>query len=173
MEKKAIRNKIRRVKDFPEKGVNFLDITPALRDRACFRDAINLMAAMVRNEKIDKIVGLDARGFIFASALAYKLGTGLVIARKKGKLPCRTVACDYGLEYGKATLEIHADAIAEGERVLVVDDILATGGTAAAAGELVRRLGGVLAGMLFFAGISGLEGRKKLNGINVKTLLTF
>jgi adenine phosphoribosyltransferase len=173
MDKKAIKDTVRIIKDFPKIGINFLDITTTLNDRKCFRSTIDLMAEMAANKKIDKIIGIDARGFIFASALVYKLDCGLVLARKKGKLPYRTHSRSYGLEYGEASLEMHADAVLPGENVLVVDDILATGGTAEATKALVRESGGNLVGFLFFGEIIELNGRARLGGSPTSALLEF
>lgn len=173
MKTSEIKEKVRLVADFPKKGISFLDITTILEDAKGFKSTIKKMVEMVNGEKIDKIVGLDARGFIFASALAYELNTGLVIARKKGKLPSKTVSCSYGLEYGKSELEIHEDSILPNEKVLIVDDVLATGGTAEAAMKLSETLGGNIVGFIFFAEIKELEGRKKFNGANIKSLLEF
>src|SRR3990167_11445449 len=125
-----LKSKIREIADFPIQGINFKDITPLLEDKSAFRDAINGLADAFRDKKVDKVVGIDARGFLLASAVAYLLNAGMVIVRKKGKLPHQTIVREHDLEYGRGTLEIHVDAIKKGERVLVIDDVLATGGTA-------------------------------------------
>lgn len=168
-----LKKRIRRIQDFPKPGVAFRDITPLLQDKKSFRQAINNLAKLFLNEKIDKIVGIDARGFILAAALAYKLGKGLAIIRKKGKLPYKTFSQNYQLEYGKATIEIHVDAIKNGERVLIVDDVLATGGTLEAAVKLVTRSGGRLVGIALLINLKDLQGLKKLKGIKVKFLMEY
>jgi len=146
-----LKDKIREIPDFPKKGVNFKDITPLLEDPKYFKQAIDLLINQLGDttSKLNKIVAIDARGFLIASALAYKLGAGIVIVRKKGKLPHKTVACDYDLEYGKEILEIHKDSIKPGEKVLIVDDVLATGGTVKATVDLVEKLGGKIIGIIF------------------------
>ncbi len=164
---------IRDIPDFPKPGIIFKDITPVLSDPHLFRDAIDLLIERVTPMQPAKLVGVDARGFIFASAVAYKLGLGLVVARKKGKLPWRTESVSYALEYGEATLEVHADAITPGERVVLVDDLLATGGTSAAALQLVQRLGGSTVGAVFFIELSFLQGRDRMPGVDVQALLEF
>ena len=141
-----LQSKIREIPDFPKKGVSFKDITPLLEDAKYFRYLIDILFKKYKDKKIKKIVAIDARGFLIASALAYKLKTGLVIVRKKGKLPFKTVGCDYDLEYGKETLEIHKDSIKPKERILIIDDVLATGGTALAAAKLVKKLKGRIIG---------------------------
>lgn len=164
---------IRNVPDFPKPGIQFKDITPVLLDGALFRDAIDLLAEPCAAAGVTKIVGIDARGFIFGSAVAYKLGLGLVVIRKKGKLPHITEAVSYALEYGEATVEMHADAIEPGERVALVDDLLATGGTAAAAAQLVRKRGGEVARAVFLIELAFLSGRHTLGGIPADALITF
>jgi adenine phosphoribosyltransferase len=166
-----VSSSIRIVLDWPISGVNFLDITTVLEDKEMFSSVIDKMSELIEHLKIDKIIGIEARGFIFASALAYKLKTGLVLARKKGKLPSNTISRDYGLEYGQSILEVHEDSIKAGEKILVVDDVLATGGTAKAACELTGRLGGKMVGALFFIEIPSLNGEEKLDGINCMSLL--
>ena len=144
-----LRAKIREVPDFPKPGILFYDITTLLKDGKRSRDVIDRMADAVKGEQIDLVVGMESRGFIFAAPLAYKLGAGFVPVRKLGKLPAETIEVEYDLEYGTATLEIHRDAITPGQRVLIVDDLLATGGTVLGTIELVRRLGGEIAGLSF------------------------
>lgn len=173
MKVNEIKEMVRMVPDYPKKGISFLDITTVLGNARCFKNSIAHMAEKVSHIKIDKIIGLDARGFIFASALSYELGCGLVIARKKGKLPYKTISCSYGLEYGKDELEIHSDSILPGENILIVDDVLATGGTAEAAMKLTNGLEGNLTGLLFFAEIEKLNGRAKFNGGKIESLLKF
>jgi adenine phosphoribosyltransferase len=161
---------MRDVPDFPKDGVLFKDMTPILADAALFARVVAWMGEGA--ERIDKVVGIESRGFIFAAPLAGPLEAGLVLARKKGKLPYATVSRDYALEYGTATLEMHTDSIQPGDRVLVVDDLLATGGTARAAVDLVRELGGVVVGLTVLSELSFLDGRKKLD-CPIRTLLTY
>lgn len=152
---------MRDIADFPRDGVLFKDFTPVLHDPALFVRVVEWLAALDTN--IDKVVGIESRGFVFAAPLVGRLDAGLVLARKKGKLPWNTVSQDFDLEYGSATLEIHTDAIQPGERVLVVDDLLATGGTARATVDLVRRLGGVVAGLAIVTELTFLDGRKRFD----------
>jgi len=164
---------IREVPDFPKPGILFYDITTLLRDGAAFRAVIDQMAAAVKDDRIDLVVGMESRGFIFAAPLADRLGAGFVPVRKLGKLPAETIEVEYALEYGTATLEIHRDAIAPGQRVLIVDDLLATGGTVLGTIELVRRLGGEIAGLSFMVELSALGGRDRLDEFAIHTLLTY
>ncbi len=157
-----LRAAVRDVPDFPSPGVVFKDITPMLADGALFRLTIDALVETVAGQGVVKIVGIDARGFIFAAAVADRLGCGFIPVRKPGKLPWKTEGVAYDLEYGSNQIEIHADAIAPGERVWVVDDVLATGGTAAAAAALVQRLGGELVGMSFLIELGFLKGRELL-----------
>lgn len=177
MDLDLLKSKIRSVEDWPKPGVVFRDITPALEDKESFKFLIDEMARLAQEagqgEGIDKIVGIDARGFILASALAYKIGAGLAIARKKGKLPRETIYRQYGLEYAADCLEMRKDSIRAGERVLIVDDVLATGGTMRAVCDIVKELGGEIAGILFFIELEGLKGREKLAGQKVESLLKF
>mgnify|MGYP001483019895 CR=1 FL=1 len=173
MNNSEIKKTVRLVKDFPKTGVSFIDISTALEDAKVFYSIIDKMAEMTKGLAIDKIVGLDARGFIFASALAYKLGKGLVIARKKGKLPFKTISCPYGLEYGKDELEIHVDSILEGENVLIVDDVLATGGTVEACEILIEELEANIVASLFFAEVEELQGRGKLSSEKIYSFLKY
>jgi adenine phosphoribosyltransferase len=167
------KNLIRHVPDFPKKGILFYDITTLLKDKDAFREAIDTLAARYRNQQIDLVLGVESRGFIFAPILAYQLGAGFVPVRKLGKLPAETVKASYDLEYGEDTLEIHRDAIQKGQRVLVVDDLLATGGTAAAVIQLIRQLGGEVVGVVFLVELEFLNGRKKLDGYDVYSLLQY
>jgi adenine phosphoribosyltransferase len=153
---------IRDIPDFPTKGIIFKDITPVLRDPKMFRDAIDLLSSRHKGRKIDAVVGIDARGFIFSACVALKLGAGLVPVRKKGKLPYKTEAIGYDLEYGSNILEMHVDALKKGDRVLIVDDLLATGGTAYATAGLVEKLGAKVVELDFLIELSFLPGRKKL-----------
>ena len=165
--------KVRSISDWPKKGIVFRDITPILEDKKLFQFLIDKLAEACLGKKIDKIVGIDARGFILASALAYKLKTGLAIVRKKGKLPYRTVSKQYTLEYAAETLEMHQDAILPGEKILLVDDLLATGGTMCATCDIVKELGGKIVGILFFIELPALKGKEKLKGQRVKSLIQF
>jgi adenine phosphoribosyltransferase len=153
---------IRDIPDFPKKGIIFKDITTLLSDKDAFKEAIDVFIGRYKGKKIDKIVAADARGFIFGGALAYELGTGFVPVRKKGKLPYKAISADYELEYGTDTLYAHEDCIVPGERVLIVDDLLATGGTAKAICELVKRLGGEVVELAFLIELDFLSGRSKL-----------
>jgi adenine phosphoribosyltransferase len=164
---------IRDVPDFPQKGIVFKDITPLLADPIAFSTVIDLIVVHFGRGNVDKVVGIEARGFIMASPVAYHFGAGFVPVRKKDKLPWNTQAAEYELEYGKATLEIHQDAVAPGERVLVVDDVLATGGTARATAQLVERIGGKVVGIACLIELGFLNGRDKLQGYDVFTLLTY
>ena len=164
---------IRDVPDFPKKGIIFKDITTLLQDGEAFRLALNRMMKKYLDAKIDKVMGIEARGFIFGGVLAYKLGCGFVPARKPGKLPYRTIREEYTLEYGTNSLEIHDDSIAAGDRVLIVDDLLATGGTALAAAGLVEKLGGEVAGIEFLIELGFLHGRDKLAKYPVHSLISY
>jgi adenine phosphoribosyltransferase len=168
-----LRAKIREVPDFPKPGILFYDITTLLREADAFREVIDRMAEAVDGEQIDLVVGMESRGFIFAAPLADRLGAGFVPVRKLGKLPADTIEVEYDLEYGTATLEIHRDAITRGQRVLVVDDLLATGGTVLGTIELVRRLGGEIAGLSFMVELTALGGRAKLGEFKIHTLLAY
>jgi adenine phosphoribosyltransferase len=164
---------LRDVPDFPQPGIVFKDLTPLLADVDAFRYAVDAIADHAAGLTVDKVVGIEARGFIFAAAVAYRLGAGFVPVRKPGKLPWKTVSETYDLEYGTDTLEVHDDGIAPGDAVYVVDDVLATGGTAAATCRLVHRLGGVIAGVAFVVELGFLEGRAKLpQEHDVLTLIT-
>jgi adenine phosphoribosyltransferase len=164
---------IRDVPDFPKKGIIFKDITTLLQDGEAFRLASNRMLKKYLDVRIDKVLGIEARGFIFGGVLAYKLGSGFVPARKPGKLPYSTIREEYTLEYGTNALEIHDDSIARGDRVLIVDDRLATGGTALAAARLVEKLGGEVSGIEFLIELAFLQGREKLAGYKVNSLITY
>jgi adenine phosphoribosyltransferase len=166
---KAIRN----IPDFPKPGIQFKDITPVLADARLFAGVIDLLANKFKPGDVDAVVGIDARGFIFAAAVAVRLGAGFVPVRKKGKLPYQTHEQDYALEYGSATIAIHVDALKPGSRVLLVDDLLATGGTAAAAAQLVRKLGAQILEIGFLIELSFLNGRDKLQGFPVRSVITY
>jgi adenine phosphoribosyltransferase len=164
---------IRNIPDFPKLGIQFKDITPVLADSRLFSGAIDLLTARFAPGSVDAVVGIDARGFIFAAAAAVKLHAGFVPVRKKGKLPYQTHEQDYALEYGHATIAIHVDALKPGARVLLVDDLLATGGTAAAAAQLVGKLGANILEVGFLIELSFLNGREKLKGLPVRSLVTY
>ncbi len=164
---------IRNVPDFPIKGIQFKDITTLLKEKEVFSQAIDYMYAPYRSVDIDKIVGIESRGFIFGTAMSYKLNNGFVPVRKPGKLPADTLSESYQLEYGKDTLEIHTDGIEKGDKVLVVDDLLATGGTAAATCKLVENLGGDIIGVSFLIELTELEGRKLISQYDVQALIKY
>jgi adenine phosphoribosyltransferase len=164
---------IRNVPDFPQPGIQFKDITPVLGDARLFAGAIDLMAARHADAGIDACVGIDARGFIFAAAAAKQLGTGFVPVRKKGKLPWKTHEESYSLEYGEATVAIHQDALQPGARVLLLDDLLATGGTAAAAVKLLEKIGAEIVEIGFLIELGFLNGREKMNGAPINSLITY
>ena len=165
--------KIRHVPDFPKAGILFYDITTLLRDAAGFRTAIDSLIVPFKNVNVDLVVGMESRGFIFGSVVADRLGAGFVPVRKVGKLPSKTRRATYALEYGTDSLEIHDDAVADGQRVLIVDDLLATGGTAIATLELVMGSGGVVVGVAFLIELIGLGGRSRLTGENVHAVLKY
>ncbi len=168
-----IEQAIRNVPDFPQPGIQFKDITPVLADARLFAGAIDLLTENFKPGSVDAVVGIDARGFIFAAAAAVRLQAGFVPVRKKGKLPFHTIEQDYALEYGQATVAIHTDAIKPGSRVLLVDDLLATGGTSAAAVALVQKLGGHILEAGFLIELKFLNGREKLAGIPIRSLVTY
>ncbi|MBK1880962.1 adenine phosphoribosyltransferase [Luteolibacter pohnpeiensis] len=164
---------IRDVADFPKPGIIFKDITPILSDGKLFRQAIDLLCETAGDRKIDKVVGIDARGFIFAAAVADRLGAGFIPVRKKGKLPWKTHQAAYSLEYGEAVIELHEDAIKPGETVLLVDDLLATGGTAAAAVSLLEKLDADLVGISFLIELTFLHGRDNLSQHPIHSILSY
>jgi adenine phosphoribosyltransferase len=168
-----LKAKIRDVPDFPEPGIVFKDIMPLLADPPSLRESVELLAEWAEPRRPDVILGAEARGFILGAALAYKLDCGFVAARRPGKLPWKTVSATYALEYGENSLELHADAIAHGSRVLVHDDVLATGGTAKAICDLATQLGGEIVGVVFVIELEFLEGRKHLEGYDVHSLITY
>jgi adenine phosphoribosyltransferase len=168
-----IRAAIRDVPDFPKPGIVFKDITPLLGDPALFRQTMELMAEMCADLKADHVVAIESRGFIFGGALADRLGAGFVPVRKPGKLPWRRVTRTYALEYGTDALEMHQDALGPGARALVVDDVIATGGTARAVGELVEQLGATVAAHVFLVELGFLDGRGKLAGYDVRSLVRY
>jgi adenine phosphoribosyltransferase len=164
---------VRDVPDFPQEGIVFKDITPLLADPIAFSTVIDLIVVHFGRGNVDKVVGIEARGFILASPVAYHFGAGFVPVRKKDKLPWETESADYALEYGTATLEVHRDAVTPGERVLIVDDVLATGGTAAATAHLVERIGGKVIGIACLIELGFLNGRTKLEGHDLFSLITY
>ena len=169
-----IKSKIRDIPDFPREGIVFKDITTVLQDPEAFKHSVDLLVKHFEKQNIDYIAGIESRGFIFGSAIAYKMGTGFIPIRKPGKLPAKTERVSYDLEYGKDSLEIHTDAIPPGKRVLIVDDLLATGGTAEAAIKLVKKIGGVIVGIAFVVELEFLKGREKLpKDCYITTLVNF
>ncbi len=173
MNAESIKEIIRDVPDFPKKGIVFKDITPVLKNADSLRFVVDALAAELRSKQIDCIVGIESRGFIFSPILAYQMGAGFVPVRKKGKLPSKTAEVAYELEYGEAVLEIHEDAIEPGMRVAIVDDLLATGGTAVAAAQLVEKLGGRVEKIAFMVELSFLEGRKRLGNYDIFSLVQY
>ena len=169
----SIRSAIRDIPNFPKAGIVFKDITPLLSNGPLFGKTIDLIAARYRGQKIDTVLGIESRGFIVGAALAYKLGAGFSVVRKPGKLPYETHSASYQLEYGKDTLEIHVDALPRNARVVIADDLIATGGTAAATAELVTKLGGTVVECAFVIELSFLNGRKKLQPHGVYSLLQY
>jgi len=173
MKKLNLEGYIRNIPDFPKPGILFRDITTLLKDKSAFKAAIDALVDKYKGKKIDTVVAVESRGFIFGSAVAYKLGAGLVPVRKKGKLPAKTNSVTYELEYGTDTLEIHHDAITSKNRVLIVDDLLATGGTVKAVKDLVEQLNGNIVGIAFLIELSALKGRDKLKGEPVFALIKY
>jgi adenine phosphoribosyltransferase len=169
----ALKSKIRHVPDFPKAGILFYDVTTLLRDPEGFRLVIDTMSAPYRGRAIDQVVGIESRGFILGSAVADRIGAGFVPVRKLGKLPAETIRASYDLEYGTDSLEMHRDAIRQGERVLIIDDLLATGGTARAAVNLVKQIGGQVEAIAFLIELLGLNGRSRLEGENVMAVLQY
>lgn len=168
-----LKSKIRDVPDFPKPGIIFKDITTLLQDSDALRLSVDLLAKQYQNKTIDKVVGIEARGFIFGAAVAYAINAGFVIIRKPGKLPYRTIKQTYELEYGFDEIEIHEDAIKSGEQILLVDDLLATGGTMAAAAELITEMGAEIVGISFLIELTFLNGREKLQGYNIHSLIKY
>ncbi|MGB7924536.1 MAG: adenine phosphoribosyltransferase [Pyrinomonadaceae bacterium] len=164
---------IREVPDFPKPGINFYDITTLLKHPQGLRRTVDALAAQYEGTKVDTVIGIEARGFIFAPALAYHLGAGFVPVRKPRKLPAECASISYDLEYGQDTLEIHRDAVAHGHRIIIADDLLATGGTARAVVDLVEGLGGAVAGLVFVVELEFLPGRQRLEGYDVRSLIKY
>lgn len=168
-----LKNKIRDIPDFPKQGIVFKDITTLLQDPDALRLSVDLLAKQHKVDKIDKVVGIEARGFIFGAAVAYALNTGFIMIRKPGKLPYKTIKQTYELEYGTDAIEVHEDAVQPGERVLLVDDLLATGGTMAATTELITKIGGKVIGISFLIELTFLHGRERLKGYNIHSLIKY
>lgn len=168
----SIEELIRDVPDFPREGIIFKDITPVLKDKDAFAEAVKLMAEPFKKLEIDYVIGIEARGFIFGTPLAVELNAGFIPVRKPGKLPCAVIKRKYELEYGSSVLEMHRDALEEGDRVLIVDDLLATGGTVAAVAEMVEELGGDIGGFSFLIELAFLKGREQLQGYEVHSVIT-
>jgi adenine phosphoribosyltransferase len=168
-----LKSLIREVPNFPKPGINFYDITTLLKHPEGLRATVDALAAEFEGEKIDSVIGIEARGFIFAPALAYHLGAGFVPVRKPRKLPAERASISYDLEYGQDTLEIHRDAVGNGHRVIIADDLLATGGTARAVVDLVEQLGGKVLGLVFVVELEFLSGREKLAGYDVRSLIKY
>ena len=173
MSAEELRARIREIPDFPKPGILFYDITTLLKDRDAYRESIDLMLAPWREDQVDLVVGMESRGFIFSASMAYLLNAGLVPVRKLGKLPAETISVEYALEYGSNTLEIHRDAIQPGQRVLIVDDLLATGGTVRGTIDLVDRLQGEVVGLGFLVELEFLKGRERLQGIRVESVVRY
>lgn len=169
----SLKKYIRNIPDFPKQGILFRDITTLLKNKAAFKKAIDSLARAVKVKKIDYVVAVESRGFIFGAALAYKLGAGFVPVRKKGKLPAETLSVTYDLEYGTDTLEIHKDAVSPDSKILVVDDLLATGGTVAAVCQLTQKIKAKVAGIIFLIELCGLKGRDKLKNYPVFSLIKY
>ena len=170
---KKLKSKIRDIQDFPVKGVLFKDITTLLKDVDAFNKSIELMTDIIKKKKVDKILGIESRGFVFAAPIAIILKLPLNLIRKPGKLPAETLSQSYKLEYGENTIEIHKDAISKGDRVVICDDLLATGGTAKASAELVERLGGEVVSLLFLIELTDLKGRDKLKDYPVDSIIKY
>lgn len=173
MKKIKLENYIRNIPDFPKPGILFRDITTLLKDKQAFREAVDALSNKYKNKKIDKVVAVEARGFILGGAVAYKLGVGFAPVRKKGKLPWKTNAVTYDLEYGTDTLEMHHDAIEPGDKVLIVDDLLATGGTVKAVIDLAKQLQGKIIGIAFLIELTDLKGKDKLKDYPVFSLIKY
>ncbi len=173
MSAETLRGTIREIPDFPKPGILFYDITTVLKDAAAYKEAIDLMLEPYRDERVDIVVGMESRGFIFSAPMAYQLGTGFVPVRKLGKLPAETITVEYALEYGSNTLEIHRDAIQPGQQVLIVDDLLATGGTVRGTIDLVERLKGEVVGLAFLVELDFLKGRERLQGRKVTSVIKY
>ena len=170
---KELESYVRSIPDFPEPGIIFRDVTSILQDKDGLRLAIDQMQALLDDSKFDVIVGPESRGFIFGVPIAYNLNKAFIPIRKKGKLPCETISIDYDLEYGKATIEMHKDAIKPGQKVVIIDDLIATGGTIEAITKLIESLGGEVVKIIFLMELKGLNGRKKLDGYDVEAVIQY
>jgi adenine phosphoribosyltransferase len=169
----SLKSTIREIPDWPKPGILFYDVTTLLKNPQAFREAVTALIDPFRGQRIDLVLGIEARGFIFAPTVAYALGAGFIPVRKPGKLPAATNRAAYELEYGKDSLEIHRDAIDPGQRILIVDDLIATGGTARAVADLVRKMGGTVMGLAFLVELEFLKGRERLEGYNVTSVLKY
>ena len=170
---KKLEEYIRSIPDFPSEGIIFRDITTVIQDHDGFKLAIDSMINALKDVDFDLVIGAESRGFIFGAPIAYALGKGLVLCRKKGKLPCETISASYELEYGTAEIELHKDSIKPGQKVVLVDDLIATGGTIEACANLVEQLGGEVVKMMFLAELAGLKGRERLSKYDIKSLITY
>lgn len=170
---KKLEDYITNIKDYPQAGIIFRDISTVLQDKDGFKLAVDELCAIARKFEFDTVAGLESRGFLFGAPLAYRLGKGFVMIRKKGKLPRETISAEYELEYGRAEIEIHKDAVKKGERVLLIDDLIATGGTIEAAAGMIEQLGAEVAGMAFLVELEALKGRERLSKYNIETVLKF
>ena len=170
---KELKKKIREVPDFPKPGILFYDLTTLLKDREGLRSIMDILTEEYKEKRIDRVVGIESRGFIFAPALAYNLNAGFVLVRKKGKLPAESISASYDLEYGQDVLEMHKDSIEPGQRVLIIDDLIATGGTAAATAQMVRQLKGEVVALAFIVELELLKGREKLDGSEIFSILKY
>src|SRR5680860_377216 len=168
-----LKDKIRNIPDFPKKGIVFFDITTLIKDGEALKYSVEAMAEQFKGKKIDAIMGAESRGFIFGAAIAYKLGVGFIPVRKPGKLPYKTCQVSYDLEYGSSSLEMHIDAIKKGENILVVDDLIATGGTAKAMAQIIEQMGGNVVGFSFLVELSFLNPRKVLEGYEIRSLVEY
>lgn len=168
-----IKSKIRVIEDFPEKGISFKDITTLIKEKEAFKEVVDRIVEDLRNKQIDYIVGPEARGFLFGAAVAYALGVGFIPVRKPGKLPSETIREEYELEYGTNILEIHRDAIKEGDKIAIVDDLLATGGTVLSAAKLIEKLGGEVVAMEFLIELEFLNGRDRLKDYHINTVVKY
>ena len=168
-----LKKHIRAIPDFPKKGILFRDITTLLKNEEAFREAVDVMADLIRGKEVDLILGVESRGFIFAAPIAYNLGLPLNVIRKPGKLPAETISESYTLEYGENTIELHKDAIKQGDRVVIIDDLLATGGTALASAHLVEKFEGKVSSLLFLVELMDLDGRNKLKDYRVESVVKF
>ncbi len=169
----SLKKYIRAIPDFPKEGILFRDITTLLKDKKAFKNSVDSLAKIVKGKKVDYVVAVESRGFIFGAALAYKLGAGFIPVRKKGKLPAETISVTYDLEYGTDTLEIHKDAIKPNSKILIVDDLLATGGTVGAVCQLSEKIKSKIVGIIFLIELCGLKGREKLKGYPTYSLIQY